>query len=136
MSIGSSGRRPSGPHSARSRRPRTVRPTNERNTRASLIPLLAKKGEHVATIATASQRLPLAARTGLHAFLVGRPSPVSGVRRESSFRDANGVRDPNVPEFALRTELVDGGGADPKKAGGFTNGKKSEPRSALRASGL
>ena len=57
----------------------------------------------------------------MHAFLRRPAKSVSGVRRESRFRDANGVRDPNVPEFALRTELVDGGGADPKKAGGFAN---------------
>src|SRR6266478_685507 len=56
--------------------------------------------------------LPLAARTGLHAFLRRPAESASGVRRESRFRDANGVRDPNVPEFALRAELVDGGGAD------------------------
>ncbi len=109
---------------------------HERDTGASLITLLAKKRDHVATIATASPRLPLAARTGLHAFLRRPAKSASGVRRESRFRDANGVRDPNVPEFALRAELVDGGGADPKEAGGFANGQKSAPHSALGASGL
>src|SRR6266478_8591610 len=67
--------------------------------------------------------LPLAARTGLHAFLRRPAESASGVRRESRFRDANGVRDPNVPEFALRAELVDGGGANPKKTGDFANEK-------------
>ena len=69
------------------------------------------------------------------AIAMGEPM-VGHKEDRGRFRDADGIRYANVRELSVGAEFVDRRGADPERAGGFSNCEEVRLQRNLRAPGL